>query len=491
MHAAPWVQLKFGVVNHLDPQIVPTVLAAVVMLATVLWAQVSRIRNRPRRPSTGPATMELGSESPALVDLITDDFTVTPEAVPATLVDLAARRRLEIEEVAGGNVIIRLRSGDGDGALAPHERRVLDHVRNLAVDGVVPAAATTTGPEGASKNWWRAFRREVIADAHDRGLCRDRWTRADLASIWAGVIGAGFLVWLAAELGGGGDDPSAPGAVGWLWALTLIGTAGLGFWVLTLPRRDLQRDTDAGLAAAGRWLGVREYMATIGDFESTPVASVAVWDRHLAYAVALDLAPVVVSQLPLGAEDYRHAWSSATGRWRPVRVHYPWLHPGYGQHPALAALGATVAGALAIVVLRFAVRVRGDEIDALTDVTGSAARGIDIATMVVGAVALVVLVWNVVKLVSALADLAGRDHQEGVLIRRRVRHGLVGLAEERSTSSEDRAKERFFCAFDTGDGSEVTAWRVRRAIYDQTRQGDSYRVEVTPRLRYVRQVTPA
>jgi len=153
-------------------------------------------------------------------------------------------------------------------------------------------------------------------------------------------------------------------------------------------------------------------------------------------------------------------------------------------------LGAAVAGALAVFALRFAVQVSGDEIEFLADLPGSATPVVDIAALVVGAAALVVLAWNAVKLVSALADLAGSDQREGVLVRRRVRQGWVGLTEEPSTSSEDRAKERFFCAFDAGDGPEVTAWRVRRAIFGRTRQGDRYRVEVTPRLHYVRDVTP-
>lgn len=474
-----------------DPHIVPTVIAATVIAATALWLFVSQLRTRPRRPASRVATMDLGPEPPAVVDLLTDDFSVTPEAVPATLVDLAARRWLTIEEAGRGNVVIRLRTADRDEPLAPFERRVLDHLRSLSLDSLVPAAAMTTGPEGASKRWWRSFRREVVADAQRRGLSRDRWTKAMLAPIWIGVVSAGALLWLAMELGDVRDELDPPSRGGGLWLLVVFSAVGLGIWASTVLGRDLQRDTDASLDAASRWVAVRDYMATVGDFNDKPAAMVAVWDRYLAYAVALDLAPLVVAQLPLGAEDHRQTWSRASGRWRQVRVRYPLMRPGYGQHPLLALVGAAVAGAAALVVLRFAERVRRDEIDALGDATGGVARGIDIAAAVIAAVAFIVLAWNAVKLLMALADVVTTDVREGIVIRARVRRGLVGLTASPSTNSDDQTRERFYCAFDTGERPVVAAMKVRRKVFDRVRQGERYSVRVTPRLGYVRDVEPA
>ncbi len=468
------------------PHLVSTMAAAAAIAVTALYVLVLQVRTRPRRPGIGPVTMDLGPEPPAVVDLLTDDFTVTTEAVPSTLVDLAARRWLSIEEVAGGNVVLRVPALDRDEPLAAYERRVLEHVRHLSIDGLVPAAAMTTGPEAASKRWWRSFRSEVIADAQARGLCRNRWTRANVIPVWGGAIASGALLWLAEELGRTTDDLASPSRGGLLWALTLVATVAVGIWVATLLGRDLQRDTDAGLAAAARWLGVREYMATVGDFEDKPAAMVALWDRYLAHAVALDLAPLVVAQLPLGAEDHRHAWSRASGRWRQIEVRYPSMRPGYGQHPALALLGATAAGAAAVVVLGVVDRVRRDEIEILADVPSEATRWVDNAAIVLGAAALVVLGWNLVKLGLALVDLFATDTKTGVVIRRRVRTGWVGLDPEPTKSSDDRVRERFFCGLDTGDEPVVTAWRVRRHIFDQISQGDRCAARVTPRLHYVR-----
>jgi hypothetical protein len=49
------------------------------------------LRRRPRTPDVGPVTLDLGPEPPAIVNFLTHGFKATPEAVPATLLDLAAR----------------------------------------------------------------------------------------------------------------------------------------------------------------------------------------------------------------------------------------------------------------------------------------------------------------------------------------------------------------------------------------------------------------
>src|SRR5437773_2601686 len=68
---------------------------------------VARCKRR-RRPRAGPATMDLGPEPPAVVNFLVNDLMVTPDAVPATLLDLAARRFLSVEQVAPAHTIVRL-----------------------------------------------------------------------------------------------------------------------------------------------------------------------------------------------------------------------------------------------------------------------------------------------------------------------------------------------------------------------------------------------
>src|SRR5688572_25284296 len=114
----------------------------------------------PKRPGPGKPTTELGPETPALSNLLVNRFRPTKDAVPATLLDLAARRVIEVEDTGIGRYICRLK--DVDEKLSAYESRLLSHLRSVASRGVVPAGALTTGPQERSARWWRGFRKDVI-----------------------------------------------------------------------------------------------------------------------------------------------------------------------------------------------------------------------------------------------------------------------------------------------------------------------------------------
>src|SRR5207248_690675 len=105
-----------------------------------------------------------GSESPAVAGFLVNRWEVGREAVPATLLDLAARGAVAIDQIAPDRFVCRLKAAVPDD-LTPYERQVLDHVRGLASGGVVPCEALTTGPEEQSKGWWGRFQKAVTADA--------------------------------------------------------------------------------------------------------------------------------------------------------------------------------------------------------------------------------------------------------------------------------------------------------------------------------------
>jgi hypothetical protein len=447
--------------------------AGVVAVAvTLLFLALLALWTRPRSPDAAPSTMELRDEPPAVVDLLTDDFELTPQAVPATLVDLAARRWVGIEEYGDGDVVIRLRgNGVGQGALRPFEEQVLSHVRGLAVNGVVPAAAMTTGPEEASAGWWKRFRRMVVADVRARGLCRPRWPRAAMAVLWVGAAAAIAAAWGADRLAG--EDDKSRLLEGLLFA-AVAGGVLLVAVASALTSSDRQRDTEDGLAVAGQWLGVRRHLADHGDFAAKPAAAVAVWDRYLAYAVALDLAPLAVAQLPLGAEDDRHAWSRAGGHWRPVVVTYPRLRPGYGQHPVVAAFVGLVTGAIAVAALTRLIPAANGTADWVEDLSDTPRPWVRLAAAGVAVVAVAVAAWSLVKFVYALSDVFARRTVEGVVLRARVR------------GSGENRQRRYYMAIDTGAAARVASWRLAPVHYGSAQQGAWVRVVMTPRLCHVR-----
>lgn len=439
----------------------------------------------PRKVDPGPATLDLGgSEPPAVVNFLVSDWRLEHESLPATLLDLAARKHLAVEQV-GDRTFVRVPTTAStlDDSLTPYEDMVLGHVRGLARQGddaMVPAEALTTGPDHASKGWWRNYRNAVERDARDRGLARKRWSRGThLLLVSAGLVVAFYVGLAFSALPPSEDaDDDNPIAGGFFAALVTAGATIAA--VETVGKRE--RDTPAGREAAARWLGLREMLTQDELFAEQPPAGVAIWDRHLAYGAAVGVAHGAVSALPLGAESDTTAWSPVGGRWRMVHIRYPrYFPPGYGNHPGLALAGGLLqlgfAGSFLYGVLGVLLHWFYDLQDEGNEVVTSGAielvvlAGIAVVTVVAGFFALRAL-WMAVV---GLADLiTGRHDVEGRVLRFRVR-------------GQDNNKVTFV-AVDDGTAQRVRAWLFRRARIHAF-QGTTVRASVTRRLQHVRDLT--
>lgn len=270
---------------------------------------------RPPEPPIGPRTLELGPEPPAVANFLVNDFRVTDDAVPATLIDLAARNVVDVEQRGPGVFYVRLRPTT-DERLNAYEQRVFDHLRGRASDGVVPAEALTRA-RARSVRWRRRFGNEVVADAKARGLSRDALDGPVFTLLSLAAAVPAVLVWAVSSFGAG---------------MVVIGggVAILG-WIRA---RHPQRETPDGLAAASRWLGVRAELSENDVFPTHSPLTVELWSRLLAYGAALGIATGASGPLPMGTESDTDAWSAHGGRWRPVRVAYPRVWPpGWGLEP--------------------------------------------------------------------------------------------------------------------------------------------------------------
>ena len=193
-------------------------------LAFFALAGVVYVLRRPQPAPVLPAMSDLGSDSPAVANLLANGGRLTPEAVPATLFDLAARRAVKIEEPEPGEYACRLGQAPS-GVLTAYESRVLALLRKRASGGVVPAKALTAGPSDEAKGWMKAFRKEVVSEANAAGKCEPRWPRPVLTVMGALVLGALLL----AVYGGNEDDsltwPQAIAAGIAIAALLVMGQA--------------------------------------------------------------------------------------------------------------------------------------------------------------------------------------------------------------------------------------------------------------------------
>jgi hypothetical protein len=240
------------------------------------------VAGRPWPPKPAAATPELGPEPPALVAMMHNGWRVDATAAVATLLDLAARRYLEMDQV-GGETVVRLRTPP-PGRLAPWEREVLDWVRGRAVTGWgirLAALQTIDAPEAAE------FARLVRAEARARGLStRKPREMVEFSITLFAMSSAGTVALLFARL-------VVPD---WRWWLVGPASFVVVFMLLLLPTtapialRDWS--TPDGRAALSRWLGVKAYLDATPQLDALPPAAVTVWGRYLAYAAALGSAAV-------------------------------------------------------------------------------------------------------------------------------------------------------------------------------------------------------
>jgi hypothetical protein len=229
------------------------------------WLTYVRTRDRlmPLRPVAHDAAGALRADTPAVVNLLTNDATVTAAGFRATVIDLAARGWLrvlppedDLDELARVRPAATAYQGD---ALRPHERLVLQHVMSrFTTDRAIPARYLAVDIRGA---WWRRFRGLVVDDAIQSGLVRRRWSPQDLlvpGAFWAG----GLLCWLFARRTG--DDTAAVidsvgvRIAGWALAVLLLASVArvvaLALRRRTPTPRTASTQLVAGSPSAADWL---------------------------------------------------------------------------------------------------------------------------------------------------------------------------------------------------------------------------------------------
>ncbi|WP_420453398.1 hypothetical protein [Ilumatobacter sp.] len=463
--------------------LVVSVLLAVVGHVATSWAER---RATPGRIDSEGSSGEYRSESPAVVNLLTNDATVTAAGMRATVVDLAARGWLRILPPVTDDEVSRIRpaSGGYDGdALLPHERLVLQHIlARFTTDQAIPARHLAVDVHGS---WWRRYRNLVRAEARRAGLVSRRWTPVLLAGPVAAAL-LGLMAWNASR-----DDGTDVAVVDSL-ERRLISLAVLVALLVLVYRivRHLVADdvthTPDGIAATSRWLSVRSRLVA-GGFSQMAASSVEVGDRRLAYASAMCLAQGARVELPLAREDHRRAWSAVGGSPRLVRVRYPW-RPVYGTNPISALVGGLLAAFLGLRGRRFFADVaRQDAWESLYD--RFADQDWLIRAIATGAAALmfVPILLGLWAAFAGAADMFNTVERTGVVVRARRPAEVTPLPRSLVRRLEgDRYS--LYVAVDDGSSDTITAWRATERT--AMPQGADAIVRATPVLGHIRRASP-
>ncbi len=470
------------------PSTVLLVLSSLIVIAGYVVLAVVEQRVAPPRPPAAKSAGALRSEPPGIVNMLTNDATLTAAGFRATVIDLAARGWLRILPPDEEDELARVRPAatafQGD-SLLPHERLVLQHVlARYTSERAIPARYLAVDIRGP---WWRRLTRLVADEAVRRDLLRRRWTwKRPRGSRRAGRGRAPRVVVVGGERRR--FEIAVIDSIGRRVAsvAVLVAAIALAAQVIDHVRRPQLTHTDEGVVATERWLAVRARLVK-ADMASIPPSSMEPGDRRLAYATAMCVGEAASVELPLAREDHYRAWSAMGGDARLVRIRYP-HRLGYGMQP-FSAIGVglllTFGG---IWALRFFGDVaRGNALESLyerfpeqTDLIADIATGL-------AALAWLPILAGLLIAIGGAVDGFATVRRTGIVLRARrpVEVSPLPTALRRRL---ERDRYSLFIAVDDGTSDTIDAWRCseRTAVP----QGARATITATPFLGHVRSAAP-
>lgn len=209
-----------------------------------------------------------GNDDPAVVGVLIGDRHPPRSTVAGSLLMLAHRRVIEIQEAGGGTddfVIRRRHRGNAEGT----ERLI---ARAL---GLTANRTEARSPLAWPARFWRRYRRVAIGLARRQGLVERRLPATWLmAAITYSSVGLGVGL-------SGGFGP-------FVMLATVLGGCFLGWSLLFLTGWQLSR---AGRRRRAEWQAYQRFLHAADNLREVGPGAVAIWGPHLAYAAVLDAAP--------------------------------------------------------------------------------------------------------------------------------------------------------------------------------------------------------
>jgi hypothetical protein len=246
----------------------------------VLGMAIARLRrlSEPLPPLEAYEAEPPSEHDPSVVAALMASGKPGTEAVAGSILDLADRKAIEIQDLAGEAFTLRVT--ETAVPVTPGESLLLETLRTFqfesGTDGRIAAPPLWKRPVGL----WRSFRRDAVERAEREGLLEGVLsTKLALAAIVLTALGMAVLY--------APVNPAAYFTAGIVLVIVaVIATLRIGY-TPTLPGRVLQ----ARWAAYGRHLKERTGM------RDAPPAGVVIWGKQLAYGAVLGVAPTSVRLL--------------------------------------------------------------------------------------------------------------------------------------------------------------------------------------------------
>jgi uncharacterized membrane protein len=254
----------------------PFVIVLGLLLAFLIWRRWGK---EPELAAEVDYWREVPDDPPGVAQAILSWGYVDTDAFSATVVDLAQRGHLTIEEIEKDHRFTD--AGKPRDELKEHER--------MAMTRLFSNGSPTTQKEltkwakahrtEASK-WMESFKRAVTKSYNARGYQVKGQTLAYLLYVLVvlAVAGFGVVAWV--------NDAAIPGAVCCGVALVILLNIGL-----------MRRRTPKGAQRHAEWAGLKRFLKDFSQLQDAPSGHLALYERYLVAAVALDVADELVDAL--------------------------------------------------------------------------------------------------------------------------------------------------------------------------------------------------
>lgn len=237
-------------------------------------------------------------ETPAEVAWLMRYGKTEVEDITATLLDLARRGFLRIEEqapVGVPEIVLVPTRRQAEGPLHPHESQLLNWVfPGVGVTWMSGLNAAVKANPSLWQGFWPRFKASVADLANSKGLMETG--RGGAMQVLLRVFGGLTMVGSA--------------VVGALTALTWVLVVAAGA-ILVVFAGSVRRRSKIGAQTWARWDAFRRYLHDFSMLSDVPPAGVVLWEEYLAYAIPLGEGDTVVHYMRLRPPAAGRDWYPA------------------------------------------------------------------------------------------------------------------------------------------------------------------------------------